>query len=388
MGGVLRGTKSECDRPAREQRGGCSHASPALARLWRKHHKTPVSDAIPTRTIQLQPWLNIGDVEACFPTGESGALILKDRGRILLDETLAAIALHDRPDIDWGWTHAQRLPGGGYALASSRSAVGKKNLQLFDHRGNFVTRFPAGDAIEHMAVDDKGRIWIGYFDEGTSGVDPLSYAGLSRFSETGRIDYQWDYRSRGPIVDCYALTLDDAGRAWICPYTEFFVAVIIDDDVRMVMSEAPVSLAGGLLVSATHLGFVGGMDLSRDGGTVIGRSVDGTTTQAPPTLEDFVESTKESIVTIVDLQTDARTQVQLLDQHAAPLAFQHRVNCRASTAVCWTKDAVYRFTLESLLAAAAMPSDLGRSALKTPSAASPAPPRRRSPDALPRLPRR
>lgn len=156
--------------------------SPALARPRRKRHKTPVTDAIPTRTIQLEPWLKTGDVEACFPTGKDRALILKDRGRILLDETLAAITLHDRPDIDWRWTHAQRLPGGGYALASSRSAAGKKNLQLFDDRGKLATRFPAGDAIEHMAVDDQGRIWVGYFDEGTCGDDPLSLAGLSRFS--------------------------------------------------------------------------------------------------------------------------------------------------------------------------------------------------------------
>ncbi|AHE57483.1 hypothetical protein [Sphingomonas sanxanigenens] len=310
--------------------------------------------AIPTRTIQLQPWLKTGDVEACFPTDGGGALILKDRGRILLDETLAVITLHDRPDIDWGWTHAQRLPGGGYALASSRSVVGKKNLQLFDDRGNLVTRFPAGDAIEHMAVDDQGRIWVGYFDEGIFGHDPLSYAGLSRFSETGRLDYQWDYSTHGPILDCYALTLDGAGRAWLCPYTEFFVAAITDDDVRIVMSEAPVSLAQGLLVSATHLGFVGGMDLPRDGGTVIGWSIDGTATHLPPTPEDLSETTKESVVTIVDLQTGAQTQVQLLDEYAAPLAFHNRVNCRAGTAACWTKDAIYRFKLENLVSAAAV----------------------------------
>ncbi|MGF7150858.1 hypothetical protein FHS96_004519 [Sphingomonas zeicaulis] len=155
------------------------------------------------------------------------------------------------------------------------------------------------------------------------------------------------------------MTLDESGRAWICPYTEFFVAAITDDDVRMVMPKAPVSLAWGLLVSAKHLGFVGGMEFPHDGGAVIGWNVDGTASHLPLVPEDFVESAKESIVTIVDLRTGARTQVQLLDQHAVPLVLQHRVNCRAGTAVCWTKDAVYRVTLESLLAAAAMPSDLG-----------------------------
>lgn len=141
-----------------------------------------MTDAIPTRAVRLQPWLRASNVEACFPTARQGLLILKDRGRTILNDRLDIIRLDDRPDTGSFWTtHAQRLPDGGYALASSRSEIGEKNLQLFDRSGRFRSSFAVGDGIEHLAVDKRGRIWVGYFDEGIYGGDPLSSCGLSRF---------------------------------------------------------------------------------------------------------------------------------------------------------------------------------------------------------------
>ncbi len=311
-------------------------------------------DVIPTRTVRLQPWFRAGGVEACFPTQRGGALILKDRGRTFLNESLSPVRLQNRPiDGSFWTTHAQRLPDGGYALASSRSKLGERNLQLFDDRGRYRTSFPVGDGIEHMAVDGKGRIWVGYFDEGIYGGDPLSSHGISCFDQSGNLEYQWDYRTVGPIDDCDALTLDENGRAWVCPYSRYFVAMIADSDVRALLPSAPVSVISGLLTGTTHLGLLGGTDFHGNGDRAVAIwhvAPEGIRTEFPPN-EGPEATDKESVVTIVNFQTGARTQVQVLDDNASPLPFRNKVRCRAGTAVCWTKDSVYRFTLENLLAA-------------------------------------
>ncbi len=313
-----------------------------------------MTDNFPTRTIRLQPWLKASNVEACFPTQREGLLILKDRGRTLLDQKLSVIPLQNRPPDGSFWmTHAQRLPDGGYALASSRSRVGEKNLHLFDDLGRFQTSFAIGDGIEHLAVDGRGRIWVGYFDEGIFGGDPLSSHGLSRFDQSGKLEYQWDYEKNGQIADCDALTLDEKGRAWVCPYSRNFVAIITDDEVRIILPEAPVSIISGLLTGAGHVAFLGGIDFHGVGdknGVLIHVGPVGSRVEQLPKV-GAEPTDKESVVTIVALQTGVRTQVQVLDESSAPIPFRNRVSCRAGTAVCWKGDHIYRFTLESLLTA-------------------------------------
>jgi len=333
------------------------HSKPAVASLVETTvdlHNGMVTDAIPTRTVRLQPWLTTSDVEACFPTQRQGVLILKDRGQTLLDESLSIMRLQNRPlDGSFWTTHAQRMPDGGYALASSRSKQGEKNLQLFDDLGRFQTSFPIGDGIEHLAVDGRGRIWVGYFDEGIFGGDPLSSHGLSRFDRSGKLEYQWDYSVNVPIYDCDALTLDETGRAWVCPYTRYFVAVIAESDARIILPEAPVSIICGLLTGRTHVGFLGGTDFHGVGdknGVVFHVEPEGTRIEQLPKVGPE-PTDKASVVTIVSLKTRTRRQVQVLDENSAPIPFRNKVSCRAGTAVCWTNDRIYRFTLDDLLIA-------------------------------------
>jgi hypothetical protein len=313
-----------------------------------------VTDTIPTRTVRLSPWLSTGNVEACFPTQYNGALILKDRGSTLLNERLEVIRLENRPAAGSFWTtHAQRLPDGGYALASSRSRIDEKNLQLFDRTGKFRTSFAVGDGVQHLAVDTRGRIWVGYFDEGIYGGDPLSSHGLSRFDQGGKLEYQWDHITDRRIDDCDALTVDENGAAWICTYTQYFVAAIEEADVRFVLAESPVSIMTGMLVGKNHLGFVGGIDFHGVGnknGVLIHVSPEGNRIEELPKIGPD-PTPKDSVVTIVSLRTGRRSQVQVLDEQSAPIAFRNNVSCRAGTAVCWSGNRLYRFTLDSLLAA-------------------------------------
>lgn len=310
--------------------------------------------AIPTKIIRVKPWLKARNVERCFPTSRQGALILKDRGATLLNEHLSIVDLKNRPPTGTFWTtHAQRLPDGGYILASPRSKVGEKNLQVFDDTGRFRTSFAIGDAVEHLAVDRKGRIWVAYFDEGIFGRDSLSIYGLSRFDQNGRLEYQWDSSKNEAIDDCDTLTVDESGRAWICPYSRYFVAAVADDDARVVISQAPVSNMSGLLVGATHVGFLGGMDFHGVGdknGVAIHVSPKGSRIEQLPKVGPD-PTDKESVVTLLSLKMRTRTQVQILDENAMPFAFRNRVSCRAGTALCWTDERIYRFDLESLLAA-------------------------------------
>ena len=250
-------------------------------------------------------------------------------------------------------THAQRLPDGGYALASSRSKIGERNLQLFDDSGKFRTSFPIGDGVEHLVIDRRGQIWVGYFDEGIFGGDPLSSAGLSRFDQTGKLEYQWDDAKYGRIDDCDALTVDEDGAAWVCAYTRYFVASILEADVRIVIREAPVSIISGLLIGRTHVAFLGGTDFHGVGdknGVVIHASSEGGSVEELPKVGPDPTS-KESVVTIVSRLTGDRTQVQILDEKASPLAFRNNVSCRSGTAVCWNGDQIYRVSLENLLTA-------------------------------------
>lgn len=293
-------------------------------------------------------------MEACFSTQREGALILKDRGRTLLNEKLSIVHLQNRPLNGSFWTtHVQRLPDGGYALASSRSKVGEKNLHLFDDLGKFRTSFPIGDGVEHMAVDRKGRIWVGYFDEGIFGGDPLSSHGLSRFGQSGQLEYQWNDSANGPIDDCDTLTLDENDRAWVCPYSRYFVAAIDGSDAHILLPTSPVSIISGLLTGATHVGLLGGTDfygVGNKNGVVIHVGPEGSRIEQLPKVGPD-PTDKESVVTIVDLTTGARTQVQVLDQDSRPIHFRHKVSCRAGTAICWNADRLYRFTLQSLLSA-------------------------------------
>jgi hypothetical protein len=116
---------------------------------------------------------------------------------------------------------------------------------------------------------------------------------------------------------------------------------------------APVSIISGLLTGTTHFGLLGGKDYHGNGDravAIIHVAPEGSHIEYPPN-EGPEPTDKESVVTIVNFKTGERTQVQVLDENATPLPFRNAVQCRAGTAVCWTKDSVYRFTLESLLAA-------------------------------------
>jgi len=118
-----------------------------------------------------------------------------------------------------------QFPDGRWLVANSRSG-GQQNARILSVPGTEERRFELGDGIEHIKIDDRHRIWVGWFDEGVVGNrrwrvpglkwPPAAY-GLAAFDDCGEIV---THAPTGRILDCYALNvLDDA--AWACTYTDF-----------------------------------------------------------------------------------------------------------------------------------------------------------------------
>ncbi|WP_405683073.1 hypothetical protein [Streptomyces sp. NBC_00057] len=80
------------------------------------------------------------------------------------------------------WPKLDALPDGGFVLADARSKAEEQHVQVFDALGRPSWMFRMGDAIEHLLADASGDPWVGYFDEGVYGNDPLSHPGLRRWS--------------------------------------------------------------------------------------------------------------------------------------------------------------------------------------------------------------
>ncbi|MEU3654126.1 hypothetical protein AB0E67_15095 [Streptomyces sp. NPDC032161] len=126
------------------------------------------------------------------------------------------------------------LPDGGFVLADARSRPGEQQAQVFDALGRPSWAFRLGDAIEHLMADASGELWVGHFDEGVYGDDPLSHPGLRRWGSTG--EPLWAFRP-GPglmdMSDCVALNVDGT-TAWACPHTRHpLVEVRSDGRVRV-----------------------------------------------------------------------------------------------------------------------------------------------------------
>ncbi|ROQ35408.1 hypothetical protein EDD98_4465 [Streptomyces sp. PanSC19] len=155
------------------------------------------------------------------------------------------------------WPHLDRLPDGGFVVASSRSRRGDKGpqVQVFDVRGRETASFTVGDAIEHMLVDGTGELWVGHFDENPDGI--------RRWSATGQL--RWaseDIPGAGWIMDCYALNVSGS-VAWACPYTDFPL-LEIRPGLPVKARSNTVRGAHAVAVHEGWVAFVGGYGEERD----------------------------------------------------------------------------------------------------------------------------
>ncbi|MDI6098823.1 hypothetical protein QLQ12_09450 [Actinoplanes sp. NEAU-A12] len=154
------------------------------------------------------------------------------------------------------------LPDGSLLLVQSRCVRRPfepvpDNAQVFSASGQALRSFRVGDGVEHLAVDEPGTIWVGYFDEGIYSGDPLSAGGLTRFDEFGRqLWTYWPPSGFGHIATCYALNVG-ARTTWASYYTDFPLVRITDTKVSP-FPPGPVRGAQGVLVHDDVVIFIGG----------------------------------------------------------------------------------------------------------------------------------
>ncbi|MEV6477049.1 hypothetical protein [Streptomyces sp. NPDC051657] len=157
------------------------------------------------------------------------------------------------------WPHLDRLPDGGFVVAASRARRYEDfdQVQVFDALGSETSSFSVGDAIEHLLVDETGRLWVGHFDENP--------AGIRRWSATGLPTWTSDDAHIPGLLDCYALNVTGAA-AWACPYTDFPLVEIRPDrtDRPVRVWENRVRGARAVAVHGGRVAFYGGYGEEQD----------------------------------------------------------------------------------------------------------------------------
>ncbi|MFE1285890.1 hypothetical protein [Streptomyces sp. NPDC058751] len=157
------------------------------------------------------------------------------------------------------WPHLDRLPKGGFVVASPRARwyEAADQVQVFDELGHETASFSVGDAVEHMLVDEAGHLWVGHFDENPDGIN--------RWSATGRRVWTSDGARIPGLFDCYALNVSGT-VAWACPYTDFPLV-----EIRPDRSDRPVKVwantirgARAVAVHGKQVVFYGGYGEERD----------------------------------------------------------------------------------------------------------------------------
>ena len=168
-------------------------------------------------------------------------------------EYSAILTVHDRheiqeisiPNLSSAFPRVQVFPNGEILIVASRcqrfaDGSHELNAKVFGTDGSLRREFLLGDGIEHVQVDRKGNIWVGYFDEGVNGnfgwghsINRLGASGLTCFDAWG--ERLWDFQPPAgcdPISDCYALNVSKDG-IWTYYYTGFpFVRIDSDWKTR------------------------------------------------------------------------------------------------------------------------------------------------------------
>jgi len=159
----------------------------------------------------------------------------------LIRAALGSTEIIELPELDVTFPQVDIVADGRVLLVGARCsfrAEGDYDLNgiVIDPLSGRSTRMLLGDGIRGVQVDDLGRIWVSYFDEGIfgnfgwgdPGSAPVGLAGLVCFSDSGEKIWEYPYQTHDPISDCYALNVSGS-QAAIFFYTDFPVCRISSD---------------------------------------------------------------------------------------------------------------------------------------------------------------
>lgn len=156
------------------------------------------------------------------------------------------------------------------------------NAIVIDYAGNCLNELCLGDGIENCLVDSNGNIYTSYFDEGVYGNygwnNPIGSYGVIVWTDEGTP--KW--KSKHPIDDCYAMSLDDHENLWYY-YYDAFKLVKTNLDNEIVFDPKIAGSIGFVINSASNsLIFSGGYDDNNNFKTL---SIDANKLQESETVE-------------------------------------------------------------------------------------------------------
>lgn len=176
---------------------------------------------------------------------------------------------------------AHAMPGGAILVVGARAAwspeAPEHNGHVYDADGRLVRSACLGDGIEHALTTAKGRIWVGYFDEGVfgnfgwdgPGPRPIGAPGLNLFDEQLNLVLSNDAVN---IVSCYALG-GQGERALECAYTGWEIGLFDPDGAVVSYANRVVDGARAIAQEDDVVVLVGGYGGNRDR-VVVGRLVE------------------------------------------------------------------------------------------------------------------
>lgn len=192
--------------------------------------------------------------------GEVWRLATKAAARVwTLDEYAGLIERLEFPLLE-PFPSVDEFSDGRWLVVNSRSR-GDGNARILSADGTEERRVELGDGIEHVKVDDRQRIWVGWFDEGVFGndrwrVSGLKWApsahGIAAFDDQGAVIHHANLES---VADCYALNVV-GNTAWACTYTDFPIWQMIEGRERVWTTN--LSGTRALAVSNRHVLAAGG----------------------------------------------------------------------------------------------------------------------------------
>ncbi len=168
----------------------------------------------------------------------------------------------------------QPLPNGRWVLVDSRASFSiidgtARNALLVAWGGEHLATECIGDAVDQLLASPTGALWVGYWDEATTGETPaqmIGASGLVRWSSELNGEWSYDAPADGSwIVNCEALTLDGE-RAVACveaflPATDAQEARVLVVDGDSVTDHAGgVMHAWGVLASGDDIALIGSED--------------------------------------------------------------------------------------------------------------------------------
>lgn len=207
---------------------------------WQALHYAILSDdtlAVAATDVDLATeWVRIfGSDGPVDPPSRINQLTSSGRGYLL---TWGAGAWQDGPIFPLETPHplVDRFTDGRWLVVGSRTGS-EPNARVLTPGGALLDRIMLGDGVGHIAIDDRDRIWVGWFDEGIFGGGwsvpgmewPPSSNGVACFTPDGTVaDVPSWPKEAGFPADCYALAHVGSG-VWTSPFTDFPLVRFVPD---------------------------------------------------------------------------------------------------------------------------------------------------------------